>query len=214
MEQLQTLIAHWDGTKWSVVQSPNRASLNNELSGVAAVSANDIWAVGSAIDNSSGTAQTLIEHWDGTQWSIIPSPDPGQIAYLQGVTAISPNNIWAVGTFVNATNPGQTLVEQWNGTSWNVIPSPNPGGINNKLEAVTGVSADDIWAVGLYVANQSPVLTLIERWNGTSWSIVPNSHPGQDSEFLGVMNADGNHVWAVGHYFNPGEKTLIESYCQ
>ena len=84
MEQLQTLIAHWDGTKWSVVQSPNRASLNNELSGVAAVSANDIWAVGSAIDNSSGTAQTLIEHWDGTQWSIIPTLIPARSLTFRG----------------------------------------------------------------------------------------------------------------------------------
>src|ERR1700737_4195342 len=48
---------------WSVVPSPNGSS-SSALSGVAVVSANDIWAVGSSGSQRSG-GQTLIEHWNG-----------------------------------------------------------------------------------------------------------------------------------------------------
>src|SRR5438045_9623651 len=61
--------------QWSVVPSPNGSSSSN-LSGVAAVSANDIWAVGSSGNQMSG-AQTLIEDWNGTSWSVVTSPNPG-----------------------------------------------------------------------------------------------------------------------------------------
>ena len=54
---------------WSVVPSPSPGPSVNDLNGVASVSANDVWAVGDFI-NASGSKQTLIEHWDGTSWSV------------------------------------------------------------------------------------------------------------------------------------------------
>src|SRR5436309_3023426 len=62
--------------EWNVVPSPN-ISRQNYLTGVAAVAPNDIWAVGySSLSPYGGTERTLIEHWDGTSWSIVPSPSP------------------------------------------------------------------------------------------------------------------------------------------
>jgi hypothetical protein len=90
---------HWNGTSWSMVPVPNpnpSTSFNVGLSGVAAVSANDIWAVGSF--PVIGGEQTLTEHWDGTSWSIIASPNPGKVANgLSGVTALSDGTVAAVG---------------------------------------------------------------------------------------------------------------------
>src|SRR2546429_116361 len=72
---------------WSVVPSPNGSS-SSGLSGVAVVSASDIWAVGSSGSQRSG-AQTLIEHWNGSSWSVVTSPNPGSIYNtLYGVTAV------------------------------------------------------------------------------------------------------------------------------
>src|SRR5258706_13559452 len=174
----QTLMEHWDGTRWSVVQSPSHASVNNDLTAVAAVSSNDIWAAGYTTD---GTKQTLIEHWDGTQWSLIPSPNPGQLlSYLYGLTTISSSDVWAVGSFFSSsgTNRGQTLIEHWNGTTWSVVSSPSPGGDNNVLQAVTSLSATHIWAVRRLVkTRESPIQTLIEHWDGATWSIVPSPNP-------------------------------------
>src|SRR5581483_9325691 len=117
----RTLVEHWDGTHWSVVPSPNRSSIRNVLNGVAVAAAGSVWAVGyagltqppagsgSAVA-SSGRVQaagsaglasmqntTLTEHWDGTRWSIVPSPSGGTEPNFDAVVAISPSNVWAVG---------------------------------------------------------------------------------------------------------------------
>src|SRR2546430_10535908 len=96
----------------------------NLLQGVATVSPTDIWAVGYYQSRSSMNDMTLVEHWDGTQWSIVPSPAPGQASALYGVTAISTDNVWAVGEYFNGTED-QTLIEHWDGTQWSIVPSAN-----------------------------------------------------------------------------------------
>ena len=70
----QVLIEHWNGSVWSAVKSPNQpGSTNSFLDGLAVISANDIWAVG-GYQSSNNTGHTLIEHWNGSKWSIVPSP--------------------------------------------------------------------------------------------------------------------------------------------
>src|SRR5690242_16864628 len=70
----QTQLEHWNGKQWTIVASPHVPSVSNVLTAAAAVSADDIWAVGNTSDMNG--AQTLIEHWDGTRWSIVASPNP------------------------------------------------------------------------------------------------------------------------------------------
>ena len=72
----QTVTEHWNGKIWTVVARPDAGTQNNHLSGVTAISATDVWAVGDfQTSTGSGTVfQTLTEHWDGTAWSIVPQP--------------------------------------------------------------------------------------------------------------------------------------------
>jgi hypothetical protein len=91
-------IAHWDGSQWQAVPSPDPRPGGQGLStltGVAAISPTDIWAVGAFSDFQTATPFT--EHWDGTSWSIIPSPSPGNRSALEGVTALSDGTVAAVG---------------------------------------------------------------------------------------------------------------------
>lgn len=134
--------------------------------------------MGSYSNNHFGIQGTkaLIEHWDGTAWSIVSNPNaPLGDSILNGVAAISPTNAWAVGyTFSESNNVQQTLIEHWNGTSWAIVKSPNPAN-GNQLSAITALSATDIWAVGMYGNNLGRTLdqrTLIEHWNGTSWTVI------------------------------------------
>jgi hypothetical protein len=84
-------VEHWDGTSWSIVASPIVSG--GGLHGVAAISANDIWAVGNA-----SVQETLTEHWDGKSWSIVHSPNPAvNQNLLNGVTALSDGTVAAVG---------------------------------------------------------------------------------------------------------------------
>ncbi|HLJ35255.1 MAG TPA: hypothetical protein VKU38_16500 [Ktedonobacteraceae bacterium] len=195
----QTLIEHWNGTQWSVVTSPSPASINNELYGVAAVSASDVWAVGFLSTNTATGAvdQTLVEHWNGTNWSVVKSSNPGSGSdHLAGVAAVSSNNVWTVGNYANSDGSGGTLAEHWNGTSWSVVKSPSPGS-GGDLTGVSAVSASNVWAVG-YTSINSTLQTLTEHWNGTSWQVVKSSNVGQHPSFWAVAAISASNVWAVG----------------
>lgn len=195
----QGLIEHWNGTSWSVVSSPTPAgTAGNYLTGVVALSSTDAWAVG-----YTGIADTLIEHWDGSQWSVVPSPNPSQGANLLfAVTATSVTDVWAVGTYANAASDEEPLIEHWDGTSWNVVSAPVPAGNPigpNMLEAVSAASSTDIWAVGRY--DIPGEYTLIEHWNGSAWSVVPNPSPGTGTDGVdlsGVAAISASNAWAVG----------------
>jgi hypothetical protein len=107
-------VEHWDGTNWSIIPSPNPnpgVDRNSHLLGIAAISANDIWAVGD-IGAPFGHISTLTEHWDGTSWSIIPCPNPGETSNrLFGVTALGDGTVAAVGHQLGTTTD-QPLILQ------------------------------------------------------------------------------------------------------
>jgi hypothetical protein len=217
----QTLVEHWDGSNWSVVPSPNPVTGDNYLAGVAAASANNVWAVGSYANKIGNAVETLVEHWDGSSWSVVLSPNPGlDFNTLGGVAAVSDNDVWAVGTYAGCPLcPLQTLVEHWGGSSWSVVPSPSLGIYDNELYGVAAVSANDVWAVGRYFNRRSNAWhSLVEHWDGSSWSVVPSPNPdGSDSELRGVAAVSANDVWAVGDFANttgPLAQTLVERYSE
>src|SRR5207249_8670863 len=76
----KTLVLHWDGTSWTQVPSPNPSSTSNVLTAVRAVSSTNAWAVGYETDDSTGTSHTLVIRWNGTAWSVVPSPNPSSVA--------------------------------------------------------------------------------------------------------------------------------------
>jgi hypothetical protein len=154
-----TFVEHYDGSTWTVVPSPNAGFGFNILFGVVALAPNNVWAAGYFTEqvNSTRPAKTLIEHWDGTSWKIVPSPNVGphsqyQTNELWGITAVSASDIWAFGAVFDASGSGQqsTLVLHWNGTSWTIVPSPNPGGSYrvNILFGGTVIPTGDLWIVG------------------------------------------------------------------
>jgi hypothetical protein len=181
---------------WSVVPSPNPRTLSN-LFGVSCVSADACTAVGDyATGLGGGYRNTLIESWNGTSWSIVPSPSPapGRTNTLLGVSCVSADVCTAVGWYASH-GPSKTLIESWNGTSWSIVPSPNPPkGSRPSLTGVSCVSADACMAVGYYFAI-GPYGTLAESWNGTRWSIVPDPNSGG---LFGVSCVPADYCMAAG----------------
>ena len=173
---------------------PIQVSFYGFFRGVSADAANDIWAVG----YSGLNFVTFSEHYDGTSWTLVRTPDVGSGPnVLNGVVALAPNNVWAVGysTASQMPPPGQydvpskTLIEHYDGTSWSVVPSPNVGPNSqyqsNKLYGITAVSPTDIWAFGSYFAasGNGNQMTLLLHWDGTSWSLNPSPSP-EPGDFL------------------------------
>jgi hypothetical protein len=205
----RTLIVHWNGAKWSVVASPDPSTVSNLLSGVSAVSADNVWAAGS-YDPDPATLQSgpLILHWNGTKWSKVASPglNDALTPTLYGISAHSATNAWAVGSvcpdggcpsFRPSTD---TLILRWNGTRWSKVASPSPGPFNSVLFAVSAVRADDAWAVGdLTKTAGGGDRALIEHWNGTKWSQVTAANPSSSFNDLQAVSASSaRDIWAVG----------------
>ncbi len=207
---IQTLILHWNGSAWRIVPSPNVDVASNVLTSVSAISTNDVWAVGYTGNPDQHSGQTLIEHWDGSQWSVVPNPRPdGVSSALQHVAAVSAQDVWAVGyAEVDPGGPVQhTLIERWDGSQWSIVPSPNVGSMANRLYGIAVVSPDDVWAVGNSY-DGTPDRTLVLHWNGTQWSVIPSPNSVSGSNFLyDIAILSANDVWAVGNS-NTFGKTL------
>ncbi len=198
------LIEHWNGTSWKQVPSPNPGGNDEtDIFGIRAVSATDIWAVGTYL-TPDNPYRTLILHWDGTAWKQVPSPSPagtssGDVNQLLAVTASSATSAWAVGDYGARGSVTKTLVLHWNGTSWRRVASPNPGSAGNMLRGVAASSAS-AWAAGTYKSGGAQK-TLILRWNGKTWRHVASPSPGAFSNSLiAVRSSSSSNAWAVGSY--------------
>jgi hypothetical protein len=165
---------------------------------VAAVSPTDAWiAAITFVGSYGGRGQTLLEHWDGTAWRIVPSPVTDTDDRLEAITAVSANDIWAVG--MSGDRP---LAMHWNGTRWRRVAVPT-GGPHSIFTSVAVDANGMVWAFGHqdgYDHHGYAVWrTLAERFDGTTWTIVPSPNPydSADSSFAGAASI-GTEAWAVG----------------
>src|ERR1041385_8217150 len=128
-------------------------------------------------------------HWNGTQWTVVSNPS--RFA-LYGVTALSSNNVWAVG---------EQSILHWNGTSWSNVSFPlPPNGSYPILKGISALSANDIWAAGysqFAYFDGYRYYPLTYHWDGTNWSWIPNAG-NIDEYFFAVTAIAANDVWVVG----------------
>ncbi len=215
----RTLIEHWNGTAWSVVNSPNASSEGDNLTGVAAISVSNVWAVGWFENNGESEILPLIEHWNGIVWSVVTRvPTNSDTTFLNAITAVSATDIWAVGKSFDGSGNQNNLAMHWNGTQWGISPSAifTSGG-QQTLASVTASSSQDVWAVGSFAPSTGENLqTLAVHWNGTKWSKVTT--PDVDAflnRLFGVAAISSTDVWAVGQAVTTnglGLQTLIEQW--
>jgi len=144
----------------------------------------------------------------------VATPNAANNNYLADTSAISANDVWAVGNTSAAGVYDQTLAEHWDGTSWSIVPTPNPGSFHNDLNSVAAISTNDVWVVGIYGgdANSTTVVAYALHWNGSSWSFQTFT-PSSLSFVFGVTANSSTDVWAVGAYVSAGTVfTLIEHW--
>src|SRR6266702_7567263 len=83
---------------WQIIASPNGPRQVNELHGVSALAENDVWAVGVSYNTERTLGSTLIEHWNGSQWSEVSTPNPSSFWNLvNAVPAVTGTDVWEVG---------------------------------------------------------------------------------------------------------------------
>ena len=172
-------------------------STGGQLRGVAAASAGNAWAVGSAMAGS--TSEPLMLHWNGKSWSRVTSPGvltgAGQ---LTAISVVSATDAWAVGSTGNPSGTTRSLLLHWNGKAWSQVTSPASVG-NAALDAVTA-TAKSGWAVGYYFKPPGSAVDyfpLVFRLTGTKWSRV-STKLGGNALLNGVAVTSAGASWATG----------------
>jgi streptogramin lyase len=181
-----TLAESWNGTEWSVKSTPNPTGAKaSSLFGVSCTTSAACTAVGQ-YNNSSGTRVTLVERWNGTEWSIQSTPNPSGSLETKfvAVSCSSASACSAVGEYRQSTYTTLSFAEGWNGTEWKEQAIPNPGETTgSKLTGISCTAASACTAVGWYIGSRYPG-TLMERWNGTEWNLQTVANPSNSSETL------------------------------
>lgn len=174
-----------------------------------------------ACTGSTGAAESLVLHWNGTSWSHVSSPNVAvDQTILRGVSARASDDVWAVGvTRDTGCSPYvcyKTVTMRWDGTSWNIVSSPNPVPNDvNGLFGVVAIGANNAWAVGACTYGTGGIKeTMIFQWDGSAWSRVtsPNAGTNVPNRLDGIAAVDEDHILAVGRTEAASSQTLVERW--
>ncbi len=206
------------GGGWSVVPTVRLGTNDNSFGAVAAVSASDVWAVGDYLPDADGSNPDatlgLAAHFDGTRWTVTPTPNPGpNYVTLFGVAAV-PGRAWAVGSAMDGAFHTHALIEAWDGTAWHVVPAPRLDDRRDILFSATATGPDDVWAVGERQDFSGRFGTLVEHFDGRDWRVLPSPDPGTSGNHLDGVAANGpDDVWAVGQRNDAtADRPLVEHW--
>jgi hypothetical protein len=218
-------VLQWNGAVWTQVPAPSPAGSAagdfSELLSVRCVGPRNCWAVGT-YEPSGGAELDQALHWNGSQWSLVPTPTPGgtlsgDVNELFGVVCTSSASCWAAGEY-GAQPGGTVLVNQmlhWNGHLWALATVPDPAGTAtgdiNILNSMRCTSAGNCLAVGMAGTLTSSSFDLLNQalqWNGSTWSVVTVPSPGGTtsqgafSDLMGLACSSVTNCWATGAYGN------------
>lgn len=204
----KAIAERWDGQRWSIQRTPSpRGAVSSRLSGVSCTLATACTAVGAARFAHSQTP--LVERWNGSTWSIQPTPSTASAAALASVSCPSRRFCVAGGFVFVSSSDTSPLAERWNGRRWSIQqtpnPQPNPGlgaPTQNSLTGVSCASSRFCIAVGVGGAPEiSMGSTLAEGWNGSRWSIQQTQNPSElthNDALSGVSCTSTSACTAVG----------------
>ena len=189
-----------------------------KLYGVSCTAADSCTAAGYYLD-SAGAGHPLAEQWNGTAWSIEPTPAPAG-SVNSGLFAIScpaANSCTAVGATKDSAGTETPVAESWNGTTWQVQTVPVPAGSTfSEFLAVSCSSALACTAGGTSSNSSFQTSALAERWNGTAWQIQPTPAitGSSGAEFDGVSCSTSQSCVAAGTSFTQAgnEVMLAEAW--
>jgi hypothetical protein len=164
------LMERWDGHGWLHLATP----AGRVMTSVSCTSPSACVAVGS---DSSEDFGVYSESWDGTTWAIQANGEASTGDDVSGVSCTEPDTCTEVGSsYYYDLSP---TASQWTGAGWDsrdAATPPDADTDNDGLGAVSCVSASACVAVGSYndvVLPGDNFETLAERWNGSTWEILP-----------------------------------------
>lgn len=120
---------------------------------------------------------------------------------LNSVTAISTNDVWAVGNGTDSQDPDKTdpAFEHWDGSQWTLVAGQRTLEDEEIIMGSDAAGPDDVWAVGSVGQRfQEDRQIEIQHWDGTSWSFVPADQVSINNVLDGVAVVSTKEVWGRG----------------
>ena len=175
------LLEYWNGHVWALKQAP-AIGAKSTLEGVYCARSTDCWATG-----YGGKNGTLAAHWDGSAWSVTPTPNSGELLS----TSCAGRDCMAVGD-----NAGRTLAERWNGSAWTVTHTWR---LTAFLTGVFCTRGFHCMATGNRIRGR----VFSEFWNGSGWHVVTPEWPqgSHAAALVGITCVNATDCWSVGSTF-------------
>jgi hypothetical protein len=173
---------HWDGSRWSVAKRWKETANPAALTGVTAVSRDDVWVFGGNIPGVTPPVGLGTWHFNGKAWTRVG----GQGRNIAEASALSASDIWGIGGYHDA----YPQVDHYDGTAWRPVPLPAALGTPHYILAV---SPHEVW---LATENNItyPAHPMLIRWNGSAWHRV--AIPAPVASMLGTISTDGHGgIW-------------------
>ena len=187
---VQMLTRMWDGSAWSVIQSPSMGTaVKSQLLSVSCASPTFCKAVG-----TSDSSQSLIMTWNGNSWLLDTVPGPS-LAWVISVSCPSITSCFVIGSTKGTTNPtvpARGVFMQWDGSNWverNSIELTTAEQVGS-VRSISCVSSTYCMAVG----------NVIQSWDGSIWTVLPtpNTNASQN-QLSSVSCVSSTYCMAVGH---------------
>jgi hypothetical protein len=207
----------YNGSTWSVLQTPDVVGDQNQLNAVSCSSAVSCVAVGFYDTGTPDQDLTLVENYNGTDWSIISSPNETATGdnVLNGVSCPTVSTCTASGVWYSNGGDGNTLIESESDGTWSVITTPDVADSDNFLKGISCTSSSSCTAVGAADSSPSAHAPLLLTEAGGTWSIAANPpQPTAASGLAAVSCSAATSCIAVGNYFTTPanlQQTLIMS---
>jgi hypothetical protein len=166
----------------------------SSLTAIDGTRASDIWAVGE-VHGTNAHWRSLVAHWDGGSWKLVPVPDAGRLSALSVTEA---DDGWALG---------DKGLLHWDGASWSMVALPR-----GSYVSMSASGPNDVWVAGtrpgpMVGKNSRGLLSLAAHYDGAGWTVMHPPNPGTRDNYLnGIVARSPTDVWAGGYSVDLGKR--------
>lgn len=184
------LVERWNGIRWSIQAGPRLTGGSSfALNGVSCTSVTACTAVGLYSTKRSYYDLPLVARWNGKTWLTQSISRATMVGELLGVSCASNTSCATVGHDIGLL---------WDGRTWSrhrMQPNPDLHGYLD-FYGVSCSSDRTCFAVGQEWTDSGEMATIVNRWDGTTWTLQPTLDYGQG--LLDVSCASSSACLAVG----------------
>ena len=200
------LVERWNANHWSLVPAVVPSGETDlDFEAVACPTGQSCFAVGDFA--TATTKKTLVEHWNGAHWGILPTQNRAGDNTLLGVDCPTPKSCFASGS--SAPSPAvHSLVEHWNGAHWTAMTTADPPSADARFDGVSCPTPKSCFAVGDHGGNE-----MTAHWNGASWGLQTAPAGSSESGLAQVSCVTDSACFAVGSaFYGTSQHTLVERW--